>query len=224
MPNFCYDPLRDSWTHDPSYGIAYLLDLFRLYDLDERWCYIAEDETCYGMNRRILATAFQECDLFLNLSNINWIPEIELCPRRILVDTDPVFTQIGAHGLGGPFSNYHACFTYGENIHQPGCDMPTCGHTWLPTRQPIALDIWRIEASNPSAPFTTVMNWTAFGDSVHQGRTYGQKDRQFEPFFMLPVESGQPMELAVSVPSQIRTRMEAGGWVIRDPRRVTESP
>ena len=34
-----------------------------------------------------------------------------------------MFTQIGALGAGGPFSNYHALFTYGENVHQPDCDI-----------------------------------------------------------------------------------------------------
>jgi len=45
-----------------------------------------------------------------------------------LVDTDPVFTQIGGFGLGGPFSQYHVLFTYGENIHRPGWRCRRVGH------------------------------------------------------------------------------------------------
>lgn len=223
MPNFCYDPSADDWTSDPSYGISCVLDLFRRYGVGERWCYIAEDESCHGMERRELARACRECDIFLNLSNINWIPELECCRRRVLVDTDPVFTQIGAHGLGGPFSGYHARFTFGENVHQPGCEMPTAGQSWLATRQPVVLDLWPAENGAEAGAFTTVMNWTAFGESVHEGRTYGQKNRQFEPFFDLPAAAGQRMELAVSVPEAVGARLRAGGWVLRDPLEAAGS-
>jgi len=56
-----------------------------------------------------------------------------------------VFTQIGGFGLGGPFSQYHVLFTYGENIHRPG-EMPTGGARWL--RQPVVLDLWLVKAGN----------------------------------------------------------------------------
>jgi hypothetical protein len=224
MPNLCYDPVRDDWTSDPVYGIGFMLDLFKPYRFHERWCYIGEDETCSGMSRAELARACRECDVFLNLSNINYIPEVELCRRRVLIDTDPVFTQIGAHGLGGAFESYDTRFTYGENVHQPGCDMPTAGQEWLPTRQPVVLDLWNSATNAPAGPYTTVMNWAAFGESTYEGRLYGNKARQFEPFFTLPAACGENMELAVEVPPDIRTRLEAGGWVLRDPRQVTKSP
>ena len=139
-------------TGDPQFGISYLLDLLRLYGLDNNWCFLAEDGTAYGMPRRRLSQLCRECDVYFNLSNVNWIPELEQCQRRVLVDTDPVFTQIGAHGLGGPFSNYNKLFTYGENIHQLGCDMPTGGASWIPTRQPVVLDLWPVVAANRFAP------------------------------------------------------------------------
>lgn len=223
-PDSCYDPAHDAMTTDPGYGIAYALNLLRPHRLLDRWCYIAENGTEYGMPRERLAQLCRECDVYFNLSNINWIPELERCQRRILVDTDPVFTQIGGHGLGGPFSRYHALFTYGENVHRPGCEMPDGGVRWLPTRQPVVLDLWPVRTAERCAPFTTVMNWAAYGDREHEGRVYGQKDREFEPFFSLPRETGEAMELAISAPTTVRKRLVEGGWRLSDPLEVTRDP
>jgi hypothetical protein len=185
---------------------------------------LTEDGQAHGLSRDRLARICRECDVFFNLSNINWIPEFELCSRRALVDTDPVFTQIGGHGMSESFSQYDALFTYGENVGRPGCSMPTGGARWLPTRQPLALDLWPSTVGAPSAPFTTVMNWSAYGAREHEGRIYGQKDREFTPYFSLPNETGRLMEIALNAPAEIREQLAAGGWWIADPGEVTRDP
>jgi hypothetical protein len=223
-PKSCYDPACNDMTADPSYGISYLMRLLRPYGLEDHWCYLAEDGTSYGMPRERLAQLCSECDVYLNLSGINWIPELEQCRRRVLVDTDPVFTQIGGHGLGRAFSWYHTLFTYGENVHRPGCDMPTAGVRWLPTRQPVVIDLWPMEAGDPSAPLTTVVNWSAYGDREHEGRVYGQKDREFEPFFSLPRDTGETTEMVVSAPAAVLERLADGGWRLADPLKITRDP
>lgn len=223
-PQSCYDPSRDVKTSDPAYGLAYLENLLRPFGMEEEWCYLAEDGRALGMPRERLAEVCRECDVYFNLSNINWIPELEQCRRRALVDTDPVFTQIGAQGLGGPFSWYHALFTYGENVHRPGCDMPTGGAHWLPTRQPVVLDLWPVTPGDPSAPLTSVMNWAPYEQKEHEGRVYGQKDREFEPFITLPRDVGVVMELAVSAPEPVRKRLAGGGWRLADPLEVARDP
>lgn len=221
----CYDPNRNKMTGDPSYGIEYWENLLRDFNLVDKWCYIAENGTNYGMPREELAQACRESDIYFNLSNINWIPELELCTRRILIDTDPVFTQIGGHGSGGEFSKYQALFTYGENVHQPNCTMPTGGAKWMPTRQPVVLDLWKVEMGNSVSSFTTVMNWSAYGERNYEGQIYGQKNREFEPFFSLPHETNEPMELAVAgVPATEKSRLIAGGWQLTDPFKATRNP
>ena len=111
-------------TADASYGVGYLEALLEQHGLADRWCYLSQDGSVHGMPRERLSQLCRECDLYLDLSRVNWIPELGECPRRVLVDTDPVFTQIGAHGHGPPLSTYHARFTYGENVHRNGADMP----------------------------------------------------------------------------------------------------
>jgi hypothetical protein len=68
------------------------------------------------------------------------------------------------------------------------------------------------------------MNWSAYGDRSHDGRVYGQKDRQFAAYFALPKEVGLPMELAASPPAEARTRLLDGGWTLRDPREASSDP
>lgn len=220
----CFDPVRNVMTADPSYGIRYLKTLLEPHGLQDRWCYLAEDGAVHGLPRSKLAEACRDADVYFNLSNINWIPELEECRRRILIDTDPVFTQIGAHGMGGPFSRYDALFTYGGNVHQAGCSMPTGGARWLPTRQPLLLDLWPANRGCRSAPFTTVMNWSPLGDCEYEGGLYGQKDREFEPFVSLPRDIGETMEVAVKVPPDMQRRLIEGGWRLADPLRTTAEP
>ncbi len=94
----------------------------------------------------------------------------------------------------------------------------------MPTRQPVVLDLWPVKAGDPSAPLTTVMNWSAYGDREHEGRVYGQKDREFEPFFSLPHETKDPLEIAINAPAAVRKRLADGGWSVTDPLKVTQNP
>jgi hypothetical protein len=142
----------------------------------------------------------------------------------VLVDTDPVFTQIGALGMGGELSNYHALFTYGENVHRSECTMPTAGRKWKPTRQPVVLDLWPVEPAPQGAPFTTVTNWSAYGDHAHNGQVYGQKDREFERFIDLPRHTGQALKLALSAPEHVKQRLRHAGWGLVDPLEVSRHP
>lgn len=220
----CYHAGKGAYTDDPAFGIGYLRDVLRPFGLDDAWCFLSTDGRALGRSREELADFCASADLVLNLSGMNWIPEFLLCRRRALVDTDPVFTQLGSHGMAGPLERYNVLFTYGENVHRPGCDMPTAGQRWLPTRQPIVLDAWPVTSGDPSAPITTVMNWTGQGDRSHGARTYGQKDREFGPFFTLPRDTNLPMALVVNAPPEVVARMRRGGWAIEDALAVSRTP
>jgi hypothetical protein len=220
----CFDPDRGTMTGDPSYGVDYACTLLAPFGLDENWCYLAEDGAAHGMPRDQLAELLRGCDLYINVGNINWIPELELCRRRALIDADPVFTQIGGHGMGGPPTRYSVHFTRGENVGSPGCEMPTGGIRWVPTRAPVVLDLWPVRPGNPAAPFTTVMNWSAYGDRTHEGRVYGQKDREFEQYMDLPDATGEPMQIALNAPESVKARLRSGGWKLVSPFEATRTP
>jgi hypothetical protein len=102
--------------------------------------------------------------------------------------------------------------------------MPTGGAVWLPTRQPVVLDLWRVEEGDRTAPITTVINWTAYGDKEYNGRIYGQKDREFEQFISLPGELHESMKIACNASAEINQRLLRGGWTLADVREVTRDP
>jgi hypothetical protein len=222
-PEACYDAAAGTMTDDPSFGISYLLPILRKFGLAEDWCYLARDGKAHGMKRDQLAQRCRESDLMLNLSNANWFDELSLCERRAMVDTDPVFTQIGALGPAGNIERHHVLLTYGENIHRANCTMPTAHRQWLPTRQPVVLDLWPVTEGDPTAPITTVMNWAPIEDYEHEP-TYGQKSREFRSFFDLPRDSGLKMEIAVGAPGNVVRRLREGGWIFKDPTGVSRDP
>jgi hypothetical protein len=223
-PRSCYDPSTNEQTSNPRYGLEYFKQMLATYGFKGEWCFLGEDGAAHGMKRSDVAEACSQSDVYFNLSNMNWLPGLELCRRRILIDTDPAFTQVG-FGMGGPFSRYQALFTYGENVHQPGCTMPTGGQQWRATRQPIVLGAWPVQPANPNAPFTTVMNWASYPEREAEGRVFGQKDREFPPYFDLPKEAAMPMELAIgAAPPAVREQLAQGGWKLSDPRNATRTP
>jgi hypothetical protein len=211
-------------SSDPNYGLAYVQRVLEACDAKLRWTYLSEDGVAHGISREELSAYCRECDLYINLSGVNWIPELEQCRRRVLVDTDPVFTQIGAHGISGPFSWYDVLFTFGECVHSSLSSMPTAGARWHPTRQPIVLERWPVRPANRFAHFTTVVSWSAYGDHEYQGRWFGQKDREFEPFFTFPKELGLPMTIAVNGPEDVKQRLAEGGWGVAEPKEITRDP
>jgi hypothetical protein len=73
-------------------------------------------------------------------------------------------------------------------------------------------------------PFSTVINWAPYPDQFHNGRVYGQKDREFEPYFSLPQKVEEQMVIAANAPANIRQRLARGGWRLADPVAVTQDP
>jgi hypothetical protein len=222
-PESCYVTASDEMTSDPTFGIRFLEGRLREFGLDGGWCYLAEDGRAHGASREELLDVCRRADLYLNIGNINAIPETAACRRRALVDGDPVFTQLRLHGMEADFDSYDVLFTYGENIGREGCLIATGGLDWVATRQPIVLELWPVAEPDGRAPFTTVMNWDAYGELEHDGIVYGHKSREFVPFFSLPAKVDEPMELAVDLPQDVERRLVAGGWRIVDPGPITST-
>ena len=218
-PRSCYNPAQQEMGSDPSYGIRYVSDLFARCGLKIKWSYFAEDGSVFGASKEEVEDFCSDCDLYINLSNVNSIAPSVSCRRRVLVDTDPVFTQIGAHGFG--VDGYHVRFSYGELVHQNGCSMPTANVRWIPTRQPVVLDLWTFTVGDVSAPYSTIISWAPYPEKTYDGRIYGQKGREFEPYFSLPRIAHEPMQIAANAPADVKSRLALGGWGLVDPAIVT---
>lgn len=181
-------------------------------------------ERWFGLSESRRREWLRGADLLINVSSGIGDPHrYRAIPRLSYVDTDPVFSQIRAArdpSFRAHLDAHDLHWTYGECLSEV---VPDTGHRWRPMRKPIALDQWHPNAAHRDV-FTTVMNWTSYGDVEWRGRSFGQKDAEFPRYFDLP-ERVAPIPLELAIGSGItrrapRDQLERNGWRVVDPMRV----
>ena len=228
---FCYDPSRGVTGTDAGYGLAYAARVFDRAGVGACWAYFDAHDgggrwhgPAAGKVREVCASA----DLLVNVSGINPMrPWLERIPRRALVDTDPVFTQVDI--LQDPsqrrFAESHNLFfTFAESFGQPGCEVPDDGLPWQPTRQPVVLRAWQPAPPRPDGPYSTVMLWDSYDRRRWGGRTWGMKSEEMEHVLAMPSRTGHRFELAVGGGTAPNERLEHLGWRLHDPLPITCDP
>lgn len=233
-----YQAAGSDWG-DCSANVAHLKAVMEAFGLARRWAYRDEASgRCFGLSEGEVREVCRTADVFVNVSCATFMrDEYQSIPRRALVDSDPMFTQIqylsqqmftpGVPSLRELVDAHNAHFTFGENVGASDCRMPDCGIRWRPTRQPVCLERWRAgeppESLDGNAAYTTLMNWTAAKPLRYAGENWGQKDVEFRRFFQVPSRVPE-MSLAVAVgqtggvsePFPAR-EAEAVGWRVLDP-------
>jgi hypothetical protein len=220
---------------DCSANIAHLAAVMDAFDLSERWAYRDQvSGQCFGLPDAVVSELCRTADILINISCATSLRD-EYCaiPVRVLVDSDPMFTQIqyasqvtlskGSSGMRELVAGHTHHFTFGENIAATDCRIPTCGFSWRPTRQPICLRYWPMTTlpKVAEAAYTTLMNWTAAPPLVYDGETWGQKDVEFRRLLALP-QAVSNIPLAVAVGQTTGTPFPTAeacrqGWRILDP-------
>jgi hypothetical protein len=225
----CYDPKRGVVDENPTYGLRFASEAFTRLGLPDHWAYHdAHAARWHGPAADSVLDWLSRADVLLNVSAVNPLrPWLRGVPVRVLIDTDPAFTQI--RHLTDPVARtaaeaHTAFFTFGENIPARRSSVPDDGFPWQATRQPVALDAWSVTPTPPDGRFTTVMQWDSYPARVHGGRRYGMKSESFGPYFTLPEQSGRVFELAIGSASAPRDRLREHGWFLRDPLEVTRDP
>ncbi|HYR09904.1 MAG TPA: hypothetical protein VEQ60_19175 [Longimicrobium sp.] len=230
---------------DCAASVAFLAAAMELVGLGERWAYRDEvSGRCFGLTEEKTREVCRTADVLVNLSCAS-VPRDEYAsvPVRILLDTDPMFTQIqyaeagegftpGGSGIRALVAGHTHHFTFGESVGDDGCRIPACGVDWKPTRQPIHLAEWPAVAlpSDTSAAFTTLMNWTAGRPLRHAGESWGQKDVEFLRLAELPRRvPGLPLAVAVGQTGGTgepfpRAWAEGLGWRVLDPDVCAPDP
>ncbi len=222
-----YNPAERGLRNDCTFNVAYLASVMERFRLGDRWAYRSPWQSqWFGLSDRERSDVLASADLIINVSGTLARPEeYRHAGRLVYIDSDPVFTQVkiarGQHDLRQMVDAHDVHFSFGECL---GANVPTTGHAWLPTRQPILLDEWRSATPPTGDAFTTVMNWTSYNEVTHEGRTYGQKDIEFRRFLELP-SAVAPHVLEIAL-SDGRTRhaprelLAHHGWRIVDPGEV----
>jgi hypothetical protein len=223
----CYDAARGEMTTDPTYGLQYARGIFDRQGLGKRWAYFdAHQNRWHGPAGAGALELFRTADLLVNVSCVNPVREWTLSPPlRVLIDTDPVFTQVRHMStpvdLRGAFT---AFLTFGECFGTKACSIPDDGLSWRPTRQPIVLDAWPVVDGNPNGNFTTVMNWDSYRSVEYGGRAFGMKSASFKPYFDLPSRTTERLEIAMGGSTRPPQSFWDCGWLHADVDDVTRTP
>jgi len=225
----CYDPDRHLTDTNPDYGLRFAAEAFEQMGLGDKWVYHdAHTGRWLGPVGDKGPALCESADLLLNISGVNplrtWFLDI---PERVLIDTDPVFTQIrhlsdpSARSLAG---KHTAFFSFGENIGSANCSVPADDLPWIPTRQPIVLDAWPATTGPDNGIFTTVMQWDSYKPALHNGSRYGMKSESFTPYMDLPADTDSRLELCLGSPNAPRDLLLGKGWLLSNPLEITRNP
>src|SRR5262249_49766156 len=150
-------------------------------------------------------------------------------PVRVYLDLDPAFNQLwhAAQGIDMRFAAHTHFVTIGQAIGLPGCVVPTCGLSWIPTPQPVVLPYWPVAGRIIHDGLTTVGNWRAYGSVEHDGVFYGQKAHALRPFIALPNRTRERFMLALAIHPDEKKDLAAlagNGWHLLDPVPLTHTP
>jgi hypothetical protein len=226
-----YNPAQQRCDPDPAYGLDYLRQTFAHYGLPPRYCYYSQFwDTYYGLQQRELDDLLKRADLLICVSGVTPLRPERPRPRRTMViDTDPVFTQLRM-GESREFLDYYRSFdhiaTFAMRIGQADCPLPTHGLNWIPTRQPIAPRHWPVSEST-SRTFTTIGKWEHGGRDVkYLDKVYrSSKSHEWVKLIDLPSRVSWQMELAMqAMPAEVHQRFTERGWSLVDPEPASISP
>ncbi len=193
-----YQKPGSNWN-DASTCVQHLQEVMEYFGMKDRWAYRDEASgKCFGLSETKIKEICSSADMFVNISCSTFLRDEYLqIPIRVLIDSDPMFTQIqfsapqmftpGEPGMKAMVNAHNYLFTFGENMGAADCLVPGGGLTWYTTRQPVCINYWKVQPGlRPAASFTTLMNWTAGKQLLYNGQTWGQKDIEFKKIMQLP--------------------------------------
>jgi hypothetical protein len=223
-----YNPVEGGRTKDHScaFNVAYLTEVMARFGLAERWAFhFPWQSRWYGLADSRRREILESADLLINVSGSLAQPDQYRQVRRLAyIDSDPVFTQVKLARGQADFQRmvdiHDVHFSFGECLSEK---VPSTGHRWLPTRQPVVLSEWQPSGA-PRDMFTTVMNWTSYKPVRYGDQTYGQKDVEFRRYLDLPgMVAPASLELAVNAGKTSNTPLDLlrrKGWNVADPSVV----
>jgi DNA-binding transcriptional regulator of glucitol operon len=237
--NWPYDPDAETATDDASAAVRRLARLMDQAGFSGRWAFVnaARQGEVWGLTAHQLGHVMARCEVLVNLSGATVLGEAHLSvPVRIYLETDPVTPQLEI-ALGRQFTidflaDHTHHFSFGERIGTPGCPVPVDGFRFVPTRQPVVLDLWPPPPWFPETPpdglrFTTVANWEqTHKDIVFEGETYTwSKSREFMKLLEVPGRAGVKIELALALDDVQTTEMlRQSGFDVRPALAMSGDP
>ncbi len=229
-----YRPIYDVATEEYTYDWASTGNIERIgavldaHGFAGKWvahCHF--DRQIWGMTHAELAELYRTADVIMHVCGGQEILDEHLnIPRRIYVETDPVMTQIRVAEKNvdviATLDFHDTHFSYGENFGAVDCGVPIERYSWMPTRQPVALELWPWNDS-PGTAYTTIATWDNKGnDVVWKGEAYSWSKRpEYMKIVNLPRQRDVVMEVASGVPPEDALLLDQCGWHRRHPVDVS---
>jgi len=224
----CFDPTRNTMSDDCAYGIGVVSNLLKRHGpLGDRWCFVDVAQHYHGLSKSRIEEVFRTADLFLDMGTHGaWLDEASNTSLRILLDGEPGFTQIkmeNRRATGETLPKYDRYYTAGLNLGTSASTSPTADVPWKPLPHPVVTDLFVMNEPMLGSAATTVMNWQSHAPLTYQGRTYGQKDIEFQRFLDLPRLTKLPLEIAVSGKAAPTEMLRERGWRVTSGHQTTIS-
>src|SRR5688572_3836333 len=92
----CFDPVQQIMTNDCTSGIKIVSELLARFGLEDKWCFVSQDNEYHGMSKNQIESIFKNADLYIeNGAHEAWKEELSGSNAvNIFIDVDPAFTQI----------------------------------------------------------------------------------------------------------------------------------
>jgi hypothetical protein len=217
-----YDPVLNDMSPDVTGNLNMVVPYLEAHGFGDRWAFRGNypDGKCYGLAESKILQLYKDADAFLNITGAQEIrDEHRAIKRRIYVESDPFASQVkvakGDQGMIDMLAAHDTHFSFGENLGAADCDIPMERFRWLPTRQPVAIELWNNGSPIGGPAYTTITTWHNKGKNLEwRGDTwYWTKDREFEKILDLPKRRPvQTFELATSVDETIQKLLRDHGW------------
>lgn len=224
-----YDPTTDSMHDRVSVAVNDLDRVMNDFGMTDCWTFIDHLGQAHGVTGDRLEDFISTASLLINVTGAGIIRDDYLAiPRRAFVDTDPGFLQFRlANGSPQDLNHLrrHNCFfSFGCNIGNPCCRIPTSGFHWQPTVQPIVMGLWPVvtEMLREDRSFTTVAKWKTYDPVEFDGEKFGLKEQEFPEFLDLPQHTRASLEMASAGVPPIDDLLQYG-WKLTDAAQVTAS-
>lgn len=213
-----YDPSIGEFTHEWDTNIRRLGPVLDAHGFAGKWAFRTADDEYAGMTKSAVDDLFRTADACLNVTGGHELRDAHMrIPRRLYVESDPFANQVriakgdqrtidfvGAH-------THH--FSFGENLGKPDCLAPIERFNWLPTRQPVDIDLWRTVGPGGSK-YSTVTTWHNQTAPVEwKGEHYHwTKDIEFAKYLDLPSLRDVPFEIATTTEAEVVKLLNSKAW------------
>lgn len=226
-----YNPVTYETSPDPSYGIEYFKRCCASVGLPPKFCYYSEPlDQYFGMTKDEWIATRKRADLMICVSGVTpWRDQLPRPKKTVIIDTDPVFTQLRMQD-DKDFLSYYQLFdhvaTFGTLVGTPDSPLPTHGIDWIPHNQPIALRHWPVTPVQ-SRTFSTIGKWEHTSDRHVEfaGKKYlSSKGVEWMKLLDLPKSSPFHLEMAMaSIGKDDSAKFTAQGWTFTDAYEATKS-